>query len=104
MAVLVDVGGVDEGAAGVVEGDELVGGLFGVGVQSPGHGAEGEAGDAQAAAAELSVFHGVGAYSLRGRGGFMVWSVGVSVVVRVTRCVLGWRGRGAGKGGPLPGG
>lgn len=56
-AVLVDVGGVEEGAAGFVEGGQLLGGFVGVGVQSPGHGAEGEAGDAEAAAAELSVFH-----------------------------------------------
>lgn len=54
----VDVGGVDEGAACVVEGGELVGGGVGVDVESPGHGAQGEAGDAEAAAAELSVFHG----------------------------------------------
>lgn len=66
VSVLVDVGGVDEGAACGVEGGQLVGCFVGVDVEAPGHGAECEPGDAEAAAAELSLFHGVAGYALRG--------------------------------------
>ena len=58
VAVAVDVGGVEQRAAGVEEGVELRGGVVGVGVPAPGHGAEGEPGDHQPAAAERSLLHG----------------------------------------------
>jgi len=57
FAFRVDVGGVDEGAAGVGEGHELGGGLVRVGVAAPRHRAQCGPGDAEAAAAEVSLFH-----------------------------------------------
>ena len=57
LAVAVDVGGVDQRAAGVDEGRELHGGLVLVGVAAPGHGAQRQPGHDQAAAPERPLFH-----------------------------------------------
>src|SRR4051794_14670889 len=58
LAVVVDVGGVDERAAEVGERDELVGRLVGVGVLTPGHRAQTDPGHAQPALPEVSLLHG----------------------------------------------
>jgi hypothetical protein len=60
VAAGVDVGRVDERAAGLAEGDELRRGVVLVGVAPPRHRAEGEPGDDQAAAAEVTLLHAAG--------------------------------------------
>jgi hypothetical protein len=57
VAVAVHVGGVDRRAARLQIELELGSGVVGVGVASPGHGAEGESGDRQPASAERSLLH-----------------------------------------------
>src|SRR3712207_9064875 len=58
VPVAVDVGGVDQRAAGVDEGRQLHRGLVLVGVPAPGHGAQCQARDDQAAAPECALLHG----------------------------------------------
>ena len=57
LAVGVDVCGVDERAACLAEGEQLRGGVVLVGVAAPRHRAEGEPGDDQTAAAEMTLLH-----------------------------------------------
>ena len=58
LAVAVDVGGVDERAAGVDEGGELHRRLVLVGVPAPGHRAQPQPGHDQAAAPQRPLLHG----------------------------------------------
>ena len=53
----IDVGGVDEGAADLEEGEQLVARLVPVGVAAPGHRAERQARYVQAGPAERTLFH-----------------------------------------------
>src|SRR5690606_37859671 len=60
-----------QGPSGLVEGDELVAGLVLVGVATPRHGAESEAGDFQAGTSDGALLHGhtvASAPGLRVRG------------------------------------
>src|SRR5690606_2272281 len=57
-AVAVPRGGVDEGAAGLDEGAELVAGLVLVGVASPRERAQPQTGDPQTGSAERALWHG----------------------------------------------
>ena len=57
-AVAVSGGGVDERAAGLGEGDQLVAGLVLVGVTAPGHRAEAEPGHLETGGAEGTLLHG----------------------------------------------
>lgn len=58
LPAAVDVGGVDEGAARVPEGLELVGGVVFVGVPAPGEGAQPDPGHTKAGTAEMPLLHG----------------------------------------------
>ncbi len=57
LAVAVGRGGVDERAAGVVEGHQLRRGLVGVGLDAPRHGAEAQVRDLEAAASDSALLH-----------------------------------------------
>src|SRR3954452_4722140 len=57
LAVAVDVGRVDQRAAGVDEGGELHGRLVLVGVAAPGHGAQRQPGHDQTASPECALLH-----------------------------------------------
>ncbi len=57
-ALAVPGGGVDERAAGLGEGDELVAGLVLVGVAAPGERAEPQPGDLEAGATQVALLHG----------------------------------------------
>ena len=70
LPVGIDVGGVDEGAAGLDEREQLVARLVAIGVTPPGHRAEREARDEQAGSAERTELHVARPYPGRrtGRG------------------------------------
>ena len=57
LAIAVGRGGVDERAAGIVEGDELSGGLVDIGLDTPGHRAEPEVRHLESAVTDGAQFH-----------------------------------------------